>query len=242
MGNFKSTEELLAWLVNFFATEFGNNAIIRGGMALRLLNSPRYTNDIDYVFVPFASKKEIRPLIEQKLSKVDGLVFNTTLNSKVMNISIHYLSQNCQIEINVENECQSLATSSSPLTSPYGMPARIVKIVDLPIAFAHKIAAWNERELLRDLFDIYQYKAVLRVKPNLKILQKRLINVRIYPRAKPARNTEALKEKLLLAANGLNEQTMQELEPLLPETELAGLHLRMATAVRLVSDEIQHLL
>ncbi len=232
MGNFNSTEELLAWVVNFFATEFGNHAIIRGGMALRLLNSPRYTNDIDYVFVPFTSKKEIKPLIEQKLSKVDGLVFNITLNSKVMNVNIHYLSQNCQIEINVENKCQSLTMSSSPLASLYGMPTRIVRILDLSVAFAHKIAAWNERELLRDLFDIYQYKAILRVEPNLKILQKRLSNVRVYPKVKPARNIKTLREKLLSAANELCEQKMQELKPLLPEAELAGLHLRIAAAVR----------
>ena len=232
MENFKSTEELLAWVVNFFATEFGNNAIIRGGMALRLLGSSRYTNDIDYVFVPFASKKEIRPLIEQKLSKVKGLVFNTTLNSKVMNISMHYLSQNCQLEINVESECKSLTTSSSPLASLYGMPSRIVRIADLSVAFAHKIAAWNERELLRDLFDIYQYKAILKVDPNVEILQKRLASVRVYPNAKPARNIKSLKEKLLLAASELSEQKMLELKPLLPEAELAGLHLRVAMAVR----------
>ena len=232
MENFKSTEELLAWVVNFFAAEFGNHAIIRGGMALRLLNSPRYTNDIDYVFVPFSSKKEIRPLVEQKLSKVNGLVFNITLNSKVMNVNIHYLSQNCQIEINVENEYQSLTASSSPLASLYGMPARIVRIADLSIAFAHKIAAWNERELLRDLFDIYLYRAILKVEPNLEILQKRLANVRIYPKAKPARNIRELKKKLLVAANELNEQKIQELKPLLPEAELAGLHLRIAAAVR----------
>ncbi len=232
MENFRNTEELLAWVVNFFATEFGNHAIIRGGMALRLLNSPRYTNDIDYVFVPFTSKKDIKPLIEQKLSKVDGLAFNITLNSKVMNVNINYLSQNCQIEINVENECQSLSMSSSPLASLYGMPARIVRILDLSTAFAHKIAAWNERELLRDLFDIYQYKAILRVEPNLKILQKRLANVRVYPNTKPAKNIKALREKLLLAANELCEQQMQELKPLLPEAELAGLHLRIAAAVR----------
>ena len=232
MENFKSTEELLAWVVNFFAAEFGNHAIIRGGMALRLLNSPRYTNDIDYVFVPFSSKKEIRPLVEQKLSKVNGLVFNITLNSKVMNVNIHYLSQNCQIEINVENEYQSLTASSSPLASLYGMPARIVRIADLSVAFAHKIAAWNERELLRDLFDIYLYRAILKVEPNLEILQKRLANVRIYPKAKPARNMRELKKKLLFAAKKLNEQKMQELKPLLPEAELAGLHLRIAAAIR----------
>ena len=232
MENFRNTEELLAWVINFFAAEFGNNAIIRGGMALRLLSSPRYTNDVDYVFVPFASKKEIKPLIEQKLSKVEGLVFRTTLNSKVMNVNISYLSQTCQIEISVENKCRSLAMSSSPVASLYGMPARIVRIADLSVAFAHKIAAWNERELLRDLFDIYQYKAILRVEPDLKILQKRLANARAYPKAKPARNIKALKEKLLFAASELNEQKMQELKPLLPEEELAGLHFRIAAAMR----------
>ena len=235
MGDFRNTEELLAWVVNFFASEFGNNAIIRGGMALRLLNSPRYTNDVDYVFVPFASKKEIKPLIEQKLSNVSGLVFKITLNSKVMNVNINYLSQSCQVEINVESECPSLSMSSSPLASLYGMPSRIVRIADLSVAFAHKIAAWNERELLRDLFDIYHYNAILRVEPNLKVLQKRLENVRIYPKAKPAKNMDALGEKLLLTASELNEQKMQELRPLLPEAELAGLHLRIAAALRGIS-------
>jgi predicted nucleotidyltransferase component of viral defense system len=232
MDNFRNTEELLAWVVNFFASEFGNNAIIRGGMALRLLNSPRYTNDVDYVFVPFASKKEIKPLLEQKLSKVSGLIFKITLNSKVINVNINYLSQSCQIEINVESQCQSLSMSSSPLASLYGMPPKVVKIVDLSVAFAHKIAAWNERELLRDLFDIYHYKAILRVEPNLKVLQKRLESIRAYPKAKPAKNIKALAEKLRLAANELNEQKMQELRPLLPEAELAGLYLRIAAAVR----------
>jgi len=231
MGNFRNTEELLAWVINFFAVEFGNNAIIRGGMALRLLNSPRYTNDIDYVFVPFLSKKELKPLIEEKLSNVSGLDFSIKLNSKVMDIDIAYMGQSCQIEINVESECESIAMSSSPIASLYGMPAKIVRIANLPVAFAHKIAAWNERELLRDLFDIYQYKSILRVEPNLEVLQKRLGKVRIYKNAKPANNLNELKEKLLLAANGLDEHKIKELKPLLPEAELAGLHLRIAAAV-----------
>jgi predicted nucleotidyltransferase component of viral defense system len=230
MENFRNTEELLAWVMNFFATEFGNNAIICGGMALRLLNSPRYTNDIDYVFVPFISKKELKLLIEKKLSSVNGLDFSIKLNSKVMDINISYMQQSCQIEINVESEYESLAISSSPVVSLYGMPAKIVRIANLSIAFAHKIAEWNERELLRDLFDIYQYKAILRVKPNLEILQKRLAQTRVYKNAKPAKNLNTLKEKLILTANKLDERKIQELKPLLPETELAGLHLRIAAA------------
>jgi hypothetical protein len=46
------------------------------------------------------------------------------------------------------------------------------------------------------------------------------------------KNIKALKEKLLLAANELDERKIKELKPLLPEAELAGLHLRIAAAVR----------
>ncbi|MCL2690454.1 MAG: nucleotidyl transferase AbiEii/AbiGii toxin family protein [Chitinispirillia bacterium] len=232
MRNFRNTEELLAWIINFFADEFGGNAIIRGGMALRLLNSPRYTNDIDYIFIPFKSKKEIQPLIEKKLSGVSGLEFSITLNSKVMVVNISYLSQSCQIEINVEEECDSQAMSSSVIALPYGMPPKVVRIAEMSAAFAHKIAAWNERELLRDLFDVYQYKTILRIEPNLEILRKRLARPRSYPNVKPAENLDELKDKLLCAANGINEQRICELKPLLPETELAGLHLRITAAVR----------
>jgi predicted nucleotidyltransferase component of viral defense system len=232
MNNFRSTEELLAWVINFFADEFGSSAVISGGMALRLLNSPRYTNDIDYVFVPFKSKNEIKPLLEKKLSGVKGLEFGTSLNSKVMVVNIDYLTQSCQIEISAKNECESLAMSSSAVAAPYGMPSKIVRIAELSAAFAHKIAAWNERELLRDLFDMYQYRAMLKVEPNLEILRKRVAKPRIYPNVNHAKDMAGLKEKLLAAASNLNERNVRELKPLLPEAELAGLHLRLAAALR----------
>ncbi len=60
MERFESTEALLAWIVDFFADRFGNSAILNGGMSLRLMHSPRYTNDVDYIFVPFDSKKDGR--------------------------------------------------------------------------------------------------------------------------------------------------------------------------------------
>jgi hypothetical protein len=31
---------LLAWIIDFFATHFGNSAILKGGMSLRLMQSP----------------------------------------------------------------------------------------------------------------------------------------------------------------------------------------------------------
>jgi len=136
------------------------------------------------------------------------------------------------VEISVKNECESQAMSSSAVATPYGMPSKIVRIAELSTAFAHKIAAWNERELLRDLFDVYQYKATLRVVPNLEILRRRLVKPRNYPKVNPAKNMSELKEKLLSAANNLSERNISELKPLLPEAELAGLHLRIAAALR----------
>ena len=44
-------EDLMLWVMHRFSQVFGEHAIIKGGMALRLLDSPRATNDIDYVAV-----------------------------------------------------------------------------------------------------------------------------------------------------------------------------------------------
>ena len=82
MEMFENTEALLAWIVDFFATSFGNSAVLKGGMALRLMHSPRYTNDVDYIFIPFDSKKGAKEIIEQALSTVEGLRYESAMNSK----------------------------------------------------------------------------------------------------------------------------------------------------------------
>ena len=180
MENFKSTEALLSWIVDFFAQKFGNSAILKGGMSLRLMHSPRYTNDVDYIFIPFDSKKDAKTLVEEALSLVEGLKYNTTMNSKALRIIVDYAGQQAQIEINVEMECPSIPMSSSLLSTPYGYPARIIRVMEPGVAFAHKIAAWNERELMRDLYDVYQYESLFRTAPNMEILYKRLKSARSY--------------------------------------------------------------
>mgnify|MGYP002627282542 CR=1 FL=1 len=107
MEKFESTEALLSWIVDFFAQKFGNSAILKGGMSLRLMHSPRYTNDVDYIFVPFDSKKDAKSLVEGALSRVEGLRFESTMNSKALRILVEYGGQQAQIEINTEKECRS---------------------------------------------------------------------------------------------------------------------------------------
>ena len=238
MENFKSTEALLSWIVDFFAQKFGNSAILKGGMSLRLMHSPRYTNDVDYIFIPFDSKKDAKTLVEEALSLVEGLKYNTTMNSKALRIIVDYAGQQAQIEINVEMECPSIPMSSSLLSTPYGYPARIIRVMEPGVAFAHKIAAWNERELMRDLYDVYQYESLFRTAPNMEILYKRLKSARSYKNVVVAKNIGALVEKMRKCAESLTENSFSELVPLLDAVELAGLSFRMRPSILALCDKM----
>lgn len=238
MEMFKSTEALLSWIVDFFAQKFGNSAILKGGMSLRLMHSPRYTNDVDYIFIPFDSKKDAKTLVEEALAQVEGLSFNTTMNSKALRIIIDYAGQQAQIEINVEKECPSIPMSSSLLSTPYGYPARVIRVMEPGVAFAHKIAAWNERELMRDLYDVYQYESLFKAEPQMDILRKRLKCARSYKNVVAAKDMLALVEKMRKYAEGLTEKSFEELVPLLDSAELAGLSFRMRPSILALCDKM----
>ena len=231
MEKFEDTEALLAWIVDFFSTNFGNSAILKGGMALRLMHSPRYTNDVDYIFIPFDSKKDAKEIIEQAFSKVDGLQYEASMNSKALRILLTYGGQSAQIEVNVEKECPSIPMSSALLSTAHGRPSRILRIMEPSVSFAHKIAAWNERELMRDLYDIYQYESLFKVSPRMDILQTRLKKSRSYTNVSAAQDLKGLASKLTRVAESLSDSSLTELRPLLSADELAGLPFRMRPAV-----------
>jgi predicted nucleotidyltransferase component of viral defense system len=239
MEKFDNTEALLAWIVDFFATTFGNSAILKGGMALRLMHSPRYTNDVDYIFIPFDSKKDVKEIIEQALSKVDALQFESSMNSKALRILVTYGGRSAQIEVNVEKDCPSIPMSSALLSTVHGRPARVLRIMEPRVSFAHKIAAWNERELMRDLYDIYQYESLFRVKPRMDILQMRLEKSRSYKNVVAAQDMAGLIIKLTQWAENLNEVNMAELRPLLSEEEMAGLSFRMRPAILTLCEKLK---
>lgn len=239
MENFKNVEALLAWIIDFFSISFGNSAVLKGGMALRLMHSPRYTNDVDYVFIPFDSKKDVKEIIEQALSKVDGLQYESSMNSKALRILVTYGSQRAQIEINVEKECASVPMSSALLSTAHGRPARILRIMEPSVSFSHKIAAWNERELMRDLYDIYQYESLFGILPQMDILNARLKKARSYKNVVAAQNLMDLVNKLMRTTATLNDSSFEDLRPLLSETELAGLSFRIKPAIMALCEKIK---
>jgi predicted nucleotidyltransferase component of viral defense system len=56
------------------------------------------------------------------------------------------------------------------------MVSSIIQVIDFGIALANKLAAWNERRLVRDLYDIYFLYKMVCVVPDEETLQFRLID------------------------------------------------------------------
>lgn len=226
---------LFLWVMHRFAEVFEDHAIMKGGMALRLIDSPRSTTDIDYVFVPYSSKRGIREQIEKVLHELDDATIFTELHSKMLRAEIQLDHAAIQLEVNVALDCSGTPISTGSFARELGQPPRVVRIMSSNWALAHKLAAWNERRLLRDLYDCYFFVARLDERPEPAVLDQRLANVNSRLPALASRKTMTCAELAL----DLREETRSftaekltaELGGLLPDTELAGLVPRLKNAM-----------
>jgi predicted nucleotidyltransferase component of viral defense system len=225
MPDITTVEGLMIFLINTFSEKFPQSAILKGGMCLRLLDCPRLTNDIDYVFIPYSSKKDILKGVLAVLDEIDGLTYEYSLNSKCLRIRVQYGELTTQIEVNVAKECSATSISTVGLARQFGLLGRVVQVTSYDVAMANKLAAWNERLLARDLYDLYFFYAMVQAMPNMKILEKRLEQVASTPRNKnPKQMTlEQLVSKLRDRLASLSTEDMLELADYLPSNEIQGL-------------------
>ncbi len=166
-------EALLARVLDMFAEKFDKHAILRGGMVLRVLGSPRLTNDLDYVFVPYKSKKDIVDEIIDCLKSIQGAELNYSLNSKCLRVVLSLDGVTVQIEAKVSMDVKTSTISTSQFSPNFNLPKRIIHIVDYATALSNKMAAWNERRLIRDIYDIWFFLQ-MNIKPDEAILASRL--------------------------------------------------------------------
>ena len=232
---FSSREALLAWLLNHVAVKFPHQAILKGGMVLRLLDSPRYTNDADYLFVPFESRRAVAAMLVEALHQVPSLKLKSELNSKCLRIKIEYGGQQAQLEISVARECLTQLLTTASLSHSHGLPPSIVRVMALPVALAHKLAAWGERRLARDLYDAWFLATVHGILPDPEVLAERLSHLQVR-RAKP-RHVELsdFSRTLLRALDELSQEQLEtELLSAVAPAELPGLALRIRSGLRLM--------
>lgn len=233
---------LFLWVLHRFAEVFADHAVLKGGIALRLFDCPRTTTDIDYVFVPFRSKNDIRARLESVLREIEGAEVAIATHSKMVRATLRVDGASIQVEATVDLQCLSTVAPTAGFATAQGQPSRLVRVMALARALADKVAAWNERRLWRDLYDVYFLGVRLGVTPDWEALDRRLARIesrlpRLARRKKMTRGE--LAAELRLALDDLDEVALQnELAPILPASELAGLGPRIRSAVVRLAEQL----
>ena len=166
-------EALLLKVMDLFARKFDRKAVLRGGMSLRILGCERLTNDLDYVFIPFKSKKDIVEDVISALKEIDGAKIEYSLNSKCLRVVLKVGDASIQIEAKVAMEVPIQIISNKELALKFDLQPRLIPVVEYSVALANKLAAWNERRLIRDVYDIWFY-LTMGIYPDIKTLKERL--------------------------------------------------------------------
>ncbi len=234
MAKNQEIEALLTTIINLFADAFGKQAILRGGMVLRLLDSPRLTNDLDYVFVPFKSKNDITKAVIDTLNSLEDVTVTHSLNSKCLRCIVKKGEITAQVEIKVDRDCRVNVLSTAVISKLHNQTPRIINVMAYDIAMANKLAAWFERRLVRDLFDIYLFIS-MGIAPDRSTLTKRLHKPTFSKRVVKGKRVMTLDvffDFLKQEVEGLSEQDIvDELGALMPKTELLGLTMKIKKAI-----------
>jgi len=238
-----TVDGLFLWVLHRFAEVFEEHAVVKGGIALRLLDCPRSTTDIDYVFVPYESKNDVVRRIEEVLREIDGGRVQIDVDSKMVRARLKVDDAAIQIEANVDLDCPSMALPTAAFATLQGQPSRLVRAIALERALANKLGAWNERRLLRDLYDVYYLGARLGARVELEALRKRLARVESRLPALRSRRSMSMAElcdELRTALGTIDDTSIQEeLAPILPEDELAGLVPRLRAGALKVIEALE---
>ena len=244
----KSDESLRVLIINQLGKKLGKHAILKGGMVLRLLDCPRYTNDLDYIFIPFKSKKEITPLIKEALKGLAGVEVCYRYHST--NVQFDVVLKNefgifkTQIESNVADFCEAEWLTTGEFATQFQQAPQIIRVMRFDVMLAHKLMAWNERRLMRDLYDAYFICKNLNATPNLDVLRARLQDIhyakRMYGKSLPKKMS--LEEFWQLLAGELKTVTPTDLEnelrDYLDHHQLLGLDKKITIVLTQMMDQL----
>ena len=128
--------------------------------------------------MPFSSKKDVVNQIRTCLLAFDPAVqVRHQISSKNAKFYLELEQIAISVEVSVALSLESISMNTSVLALPLKIPAQIIRLMKPEIALAHKIAAWNERRLLRDVYDIYFWFSVQRIWSDRDVLEQRLSRI-----------------------------------------------------------------
>ncbi|HQF54019.1 MAG TPA: nucleotidyl transferase AbiEii/AbiGii toxin family protein [Fibrobacteria bacterium] len=226
-------EALLVRLLHHVGQELPVQGVVKGGLVLRLLDCPRRTNDLDLVLVPYGSKRDAAPRLQQVLEAFPCDSMEITTHSTAIRARLRQGKVVAQVEASVAEECPSQPMSTSSLATQHRELPRVVRVMRFEDALAHKLGAWMERGLMRDLYDVFYWHGVQGVMPDPEILRRRLASARPRKGRPKEWDMERLRQSLVETVGELADDDLRaELQPVLPEIELVGLAARIRGAVR----------
>ena len=217
-------EQLLLKLMHLLAKNFKNQAVLKGGMRLRLLNSPRQTQDADYVFSGQSSRREILTRLKKIIAGEANIkILNTEMNSRGLIIECSTGDATAFLEIATSQilDLPPESMTTSALASRYQMPAQVITIMSLAESYVHKIAACLERRALRDLYDLTILQPLTVLDHN--VLKKRLSHLFIERKKPVAISVAEAARRLSLRGEDLQQKNLErELHGLVPDDFLTG--------------------
>jgi predicted nucleotidyltransferase component of viral defense system len=223
-------------VITHISHTFGPKAVLKGGMALRLQGIERSTIDADFCFQPSKSKKDFSADLITLMNKICDKEVESTIDSKKLKIDAVYDGIKIIIEANSYSAFEPQAITTNRIAQKHNLPSNIISIMPNAMSFAHKLGAWLDRRLARDLYDIYIFKELLRVQPDLKILQNRLLKPSYSKLIKTKPKLESITEFVDFLKNECNklsaEQIEESLSAIIPPEELFGLGHSILIAIR----------
>ncbi|HMP72049.1 MAG TPA: hypothetical protein PKE55_02190 [Kiritimatiellia bacterium] len=158
-----------------------------------------------------------------------------SFHSKCLRIVLTVDQATVQIEASVAMNAKTALASTRLFSRQFNLPPRMICITDHAVALANKLAAWNERRLIRDLYDAW-YFLQMGVLPDAGTLAARLKKPVYSPRIKvadrfkgdtPAEFYEFVRSH---AATLSDQAVLAELADYLPLEDCEGLamHIRAA--------------
>ena len=237
MREIRTQQELMAALIAFVADKFPQNAVLKGGMSMKAaFNCKRHTADIDWTFIPFKSKKPVFEKLEKEIETLDYVrITGKGMHSTNGFIEVSLKSRSgirTRIEFSAEEECPAIPVSGTEFAASVDLPGFILNVISPPVAMSNKLAAWLERDEMKDIYDIYYY-AISGIVPDMGVLKKRLSKIN-YQRKTRLSKTLSFSEFLSLLlerVNGLSDKEMESLSPILPANELPSLKQKIQSAI-----------
>lgn len=225
-------EGLLVRLLHHVNETIPSRSVIKGGIVLRLLDCPRQTNDLDVVLLPFGSKRDAAPLLEDALRRFPCDALDIRVHATAIRARIRQGDVVAQVEASVAEECPATPMTTSNLARLHGELPRIVQVMRFDVALAHKLGAWMERSLLRDLYDIHYWVAIQKTAPDIATLKRRLGSVHARKGKPRPWSAGELADSLEARLDTLTDGDLrEELHVVLPDAEFAGLAARLRSGL-----------